>query len=199
MRKAPARKPRINLRNIRGMRKRPSNGHCINLSAQLYYYCNPDVKKPSSGAAVLPAVTPWKVWGGGSFPAWGQCHLSAPTQPLCCFACVDRACFPSFWQHTRNEVPEHIHHLILKFFFIKVTASLCFNSIRMWHPSCLVFYLSVAALFSLSARVVLILMLHQTPPHQLQQWTPVLTLTLRAWILCEHHSCPTALLCAEPW
>lgn len=120
MRKAPARKPRINLRNIRGMRKRPSNGHCINLSAQLYYYCNPDVKKPSSGAAVLPAVTPWKVWGGGSFPAWGQCHLSAPTQPLCCFACVDRACFPSFWQHTRNEVPEHIHHLILIFFSSKL-------------------------------------------------------------------------------
>lgn len=47
------------------MRKRPSNGHCINLSAQLYYYCNPDVKKPSSGAAVLPAVPPGRCGAGG--------------------------------------------------------------------------------------------------------------------------------------
>lgn len=37
MRKARARKARINLRKLQGTIKRSSNGNCINLSAQIHY------------------------------------------------------------------------------------------------------------------------------------------------------------------
>lgn len=137
--------------------------------------------------------------GRGVIPSMGTVPFIRTHSTTLLLCLCGQSMFPLFLAAYKKWGTWAHPSLDFKFFFIKVTASLCFNSIRMWHPSCLVFYLSVAALFSLSARVVLILMLHQTPPHQLQQWTPVLTLTLRAWILCEHHSCPTALLCAEPW
>lgn len=81
-RKAQARKPRINLRNLQGMRKRSSNGHCINLSALIHYYCNPSVKKPSSGAVVLPA-TPTDGLRQGVAPSTGTV-VAARASPGCC-------------------------------------------------------------------------------------------------------------------
>lgn len=82
---APARKPRINLRNIQGMRKRPRNGHCINLSAQLYYYCNPDVKKPSSRSTMLPAVPPGRL-GQGVIPSMGMVGAASAVPRQCYYA-----------------------------------------------------------------------------------------------------------------